>query len=111
MEDYRLYRLGGGALATLAVLLLMRNSRSLKPLATAAMKEAYSFKEWLLAQTEGFTADMEDAAAEAKHAYERERDLEKALEELIEDKDLLSKLREILAKSSGKPGKKSSPED
>jgi len=97
-----LYLTGAGALAAAAFLLLMRKSRSLKPTTTAAMKEAYGFKEWLLTQVESFAADAEDAAAEAKHSFEREKDLDSVLEALAEDKDLLGKLRKIVEKASAK---------
>lgn len=89
---------GGGALGALGFLLLMRYSRNVKPAVTSVMKEAYGAKEWLLGKTEGFVADMQDAAAEAKHATERERDLESLLEALADDEAMQRKLQEILAR-------------
>ena len=93
--------IGAGALGAFALLLLMRSSRHLKPAARLAMTEFYGLKEWLMTQVESFSADMEDAAAEAKHASALEKGVESILESLLNDEELRRKIQDILARNAG----------
>jgi len=88
--------LGGGALGALGFLLLTRYSQNAKPALSALLKEAYETKEWLLSKAEGLFADVQDAAAEAKHATDRQRDLQSLLEAIVDDESLQQRLQEIL---------------
>ena len=102
LDRQTLYLVGGGALGALAFLLAMKYSHPLKPAMAGILKEAYGFKEWLLGNVEGFTADVEDAAAEAKHTYQQEQELEKQLELLLKDKAMLEKIIQMLQSRRGK---------
>lgn len=102
LDSHKLSLVGGGALGALAFLLAMKYAHPLKPAMAGILKEAYGFKEWLLGNVESFTADVEDAAAEAKHAYQQEQELEKHLDLLLKDKALLEKIIKMLQEKAAK---------
>jgi hypothetical protein len=87
---------GVGALAALGFLLLARSSEGVKPALVGVMKEGHAFREWLLTRTERVRADFADAAAEARHAFEHERDLDALLAALAGDKELLARVEEFI---------------
>lgn len=98
--------IGIGALGGLGILLLMKYSQALKPALVGVLKEGYGFKEWLLAHAEGVKADIEDAAAEAKHTHQQEEELEKFLNFLTTDEEALRRAMELLQKKISGEGPK-----
>ena len=95
---------GLGGLAALGFLALTRTAQGMKPAVKAAMKEGYAFKEWLLTRAEHLRADLPDAAAEARHDHDRERDREQLLNVLSRDKELLAKVEALIrSKAESQP--------
>lgn len=98
-----LWLLAGSAIGTVAGVTLTRGSKSLRPVAVGAVKEAYGAKEWLSGEIEKMKEDIQDIVAEAIHAYEQEfaappkgeKD-EEALRELVEKiiEEKLAKMRQ-----------------
>lgn len=88
-----------GVLGAVTVLLLVRNRTKLKPFLTTALKEFYSFKEWLLHAAEETKEDVEDVAASAAHAYEH--DIAQHLEMLEREKAVAQKLADFMKRRGG----------
>jgi len=62
-----LWFMAGGALGALAVIGFGKLSKKIRPAAVGAVKEGYSFSEWLMAKCEKAKEDIEDIVAEAKY--------------------------------------------
>jgi|GEM_PF-1176240 len=100
-----LWLMAGGALGALAALGIGKASKKIKPALVSAAKEGYAFKEWAAGKYERAKEDIEDIAAEAKHAYHK--DLEATAEAVKKEKEILEKVeRAVEKKASRKKSKK-----
>jgi len=69
-----------------------------------AVKEGYAFKEWAAGKIETVKEDIEDIAAEAKHAYHK--DIEATEESVKKEKEILQKVEEAVEKKASRKKKK-----
>jgi len=100
-----LWLVAGGALGALAALGIGKASKKIKPALVSAAKEGYAFKEWAAGKYERAKEDIEDIAAEAKHAYHK--DLEATAEAVKKEKEIIEKVeRAVEKKASRKKSKK-----
>lgn len=97
----------GGALGALAVLGAGRLFGKARPAVVGAVKEAYAFKEWAAGKYEKAGEDVEDIVAEAKFAYQR--DLEGAAEAVKREKDVLTRIEELLQKKTSGSAESAGP--
>ncbi len=95
-----LWLVAGGALGALAAIGLGKASKKIRPALVGAAKEGYAFKEWAAAKLETVKEDIEDIAAEAKHAYHK--DIEATEEAVTKEKEILQKVEEAVAKKASK---------
>lgn len=91
-----LWYTAGGALGALALIGIAKASKKIRPAVVGAVKEGYSFKEWLAGKVEKVKEDVEDIVAEAKHAYHK--DVEASAEAVKREKEALQKVEETLEK-------------
>ncbi|MCR4321823.1 MAG: hypothetical protein NUV74_15980 [Candidatus Brocadiaceae bacterium] len=89
-----LWLMAGGALGALAVIGFGKLSKKIRPAAVGAVKEGYSFSEWLMAKCEKAKEDIEDIVAEAKHAHQK--DLETTAETVKKEEDILKKVEQMV---------------
>ena len=89
-----LWFMAGGALGALAVIGFGKLSKKIRPAAVGAVKEGYSFSEWLMAKCEKAKEDIEDIVAEAKHAHQK--DLEATAETVKKEEDILKKVEQMV---------------
>lgn len=101
-----LWLAAGGALGALALLGIGKASSRLRPAVVGLVREGYAFKEWAAARAERVKEDMEDIAAEAKHAYHK--DLEASQETIRRERELLKKMEEAAGKK--RAGRKTAKE-
>ncbi|MBI5586224.1 MAG: hypothetical protein HY892_20635 [Deltaproteobacteria bacterium] len=99
MEDIHLKKrdlwfIAGGALGALAALGLGKVSGKVRPVAVSAVREGYSFKEWMAGKAEKVKEDVQDIVAEGIHHYQQ--DLASMGDTVKREKDLLEKLDKIV---------------
>ena len=100
-----LWLMAGGALGAIAALSIGKASKKIRPAVVGALKEGYAFKEWITEKYERAKEDIEDIAAEAKHAYHK--DLEATQEAVKKEKEILEKVEKAVEKkASRKKGRK-----
>ena len=90
----------GGAVGALAAVGIVKASEKIKPALVEAVKEGYAFKEWAATKLKTVSEDLEDIAAEAKHAYYR--GLKASTEAVEKEKEILKKVEEKIEKKSKK---------
>lgn len=100
-----LWLMAAGVVGALAVIGIGKASKRIRPAVVGAVKEGYSFKEWVMSRFEGAKEDIEDIVAEAKHVYYK--DIEAAAESVKKEKEILQKVEEKVEKKMAKiKGKK-----
>lgn len=95
-----LWLVAGGALGALAAIGIGKASKKIRPAVVGAVKEGYAFKEWAAAKIETAKEDIEDIAAEAKHAYHK--DIEATHEAVKKEKEILEKVEKVVEKKASK---------
>ncbi|MDN3512569.1 MAG: hypothetical protein QY310_08030 [Candidatus Jettenia sp. CY-1] len=93
-----LWLLGSGALGALAVVGFGKFSKKIRPVAVGAVKEGFTFSEWLATKYEKVKEDIEDIVAEAKHEYQKDAELTAHIAKKEEDilRRVEQKVEEIL---------------
>ena len=99
-----LWFMAGGALGALAVIGFGKLSKKIRPAAVGAVKEGYSFSEWLMAKCEKAKEDIEDIVAEAKHVHQK--DLEATAETVKKEEEILKKVEQMVEEILRKQSKK-----
>ncbi|GAB64230.1 conserved hypothetical protein [Candidatus Jettenia caeni] len=93
-----LWLLGSGALGALAVVGFGKFSKKIRPVAVGAVKEGFTFSEWLATKYEKVKEDVEDIVAEAKHEYQKDAELTAHIAKKEEDilRRVEQKVEEVL---------------
>jgi hypothetical protein len=97
LDNRTLRLMAGGAMGAMAAMSLGGVFNRLRPAMVSAVREGYGFAEWLAAKAEKAKEDVEDIAAEAVYGHHqdkmaaaeverRERELQEAVERLVEQK-------------------------